>query len=106
MNPKIPVDYDEVARWLRNFAVSHAKREHPQAEAVLETGDERQGRSYGLRLVLAGRSHPAPGAPPLEFGYAEVVEGRTRFAWCETLAQRIREETRRLALEEQASRPA
>jgi len=106
MNPKIPVGYDEVARWLRNFAVSHAKREHPRAEAVVGTGDEREGRSYGLRLVLDGRSHPAAGAPPMEFGYAEVAEGRTRFAWCEALAQRIREETRRLGLEGQASRPA
>jgi hypothetical protein len=42
----------------------------------------------------------------MEFGFAEVAEGRTRFAWCEALAQRIREETRLLGLEGQASRPA
>jgi len=97
MNPKIAVGYDEVAGWLRNFAASHAKREHAAVEAVVETGGDRDGRSYGLRLLLDGRSHPPAGAPPLEFGFAEVAEGRTRFAWCESLARRIREEARRLA---------
>jgi hypothetical protein len=97
MNPKIPVAYDEVGRWLHNFAVSHAKREDPRAEAIVETGEAREGHSYGLRLVLDGRQYPAGELPPLEFGYAEVAEGRTRFAWCEALAQRLRAEARRLA---------
>jgi len=106
MNPRIPVAYDEVARWLRNFAVSHAKREHLRAEAIVEAGAEREGHSYGLRLVLDGRLYPPADAPPLEFGYAEVAEGRTRFAWCEALAQRLRAETRRLAAESGATRSA
>src|SRR5512132_2968244 len=97
MNPKIPVGYDDVARWLHNFAISHAKREHARAEGIVETGGQREGQSYGLRLVLDGRAYPPADAPPLEFGYAEVAEGRTRFAWCEALAQRLRAETRRLA---------
>lgn len=97
MNPRIPVGYDEVARWLRNFAVSHGKRESTRAEALVEAEGEREGRSYGLRLVLDGRLAPPSGEPPMEFGYAEVAEGRTRFAWCESLAQRIRAEVRRLA---------
>ena len=29
-------DYDEVARWLENFVNSHAKREDPRAECVLD----------------------------------------------------------------------
>jgi len=97
MNPRIPVGYDEVGRWLRNFAASHVKREYPRAEAHVEMDRERDGESYGLRLVLDGRRQPPPAVPPMEFGYAEVAEGRTRFAWCETLAQRLRAEVRRLA---------
>jgi hypothetical protein len=96
MNPKIAVGYDEVARWLHNFAASHAKREDPRAEAIVEAGGDREGRSCGLRLVLDGRVHPPADQLPLEFGFAEVAEGRTRFAWCESLAQRIRADVRRL----------
>ena len=102
MNPKIAVGYDEMARWLRNFATSHAKRENPRAEVIVETGGEREGRSCGLRLVLAGRLHPPADQPPLEFGFAEVAEGRTRFAWCESLAQRFRGEVSRLVASEPA----
>ena len=96
MNPRIPVGYDEVGRWLRNFALSHGRREHPRADALLEIDREREGESYGLRLALDGRLQPPADAPPLEFGYAEVAEGRARFAWCEALAQRLRGEVRRL----------
>lgn len=92
MNPRIPVGYDEVAHWLRNFAVSHARREQGPAEARVDTDGEREGRSYGLTLALGGRSTPV-----MEFGFAEVAEGRTRFAWCEALAQRLRAEVRALA---------
>ncbi len=97
MNPKIPADYDEVARWLRNFATSHAKREDSRAEAYLEMEEAREGRSYGLRLVLGPTAHPSRGEPPLELAYPEVVEGRTRFAWCHALAERIRTSIRQLA---------
>jgi hypothetical protein len=103
MNPKIAVGYEDVARWLHNFATSHAKREHPRAEVIVDTGGDREGRSYGLRLVLDARRHPPADQPPLEFGFAEVAEGRTRFAWCESLAQRIRGEVHRLVASEPAS---
>jgi hypothetical protein len=104
MNPRVPVGYEDVGRWLRNFARSHGKREHPGVEVVVEADGARQGRSYGLRLVLAGRMEPPVATPPTEFDYAEVAEGRTRFAWCESLAQRIRAEVRRLAGQGTAAR--
>jgi hypothetical protein len=103
MNPRIAVGYDEVARWLHNFATSHAKREDPRAEAIVDTGGDREGRAYGLRLLLDGRMHPPADHAPLEFGFAEVAEGRTRFAWCESLAQRLRSEVHRLAAAEPAT---
>lgn len=96
MNPKIPASYEEVGRWLRGFAVSHAKRESPRIEATVETEGEREGKSYGLRLTLGALTIPPREAPPLEFSYEEVREGRTRFAWCEALARRLRAEARRL----------
>jgi len=102
MNPRIPASYEEVGRWLRGFAVSHAKRESPRIEAAVEMEEEREGRSYGLRLLLGARTLPPREAPPLEFSYEEVREGRTRFAWCETLARRLRAEARRLLDEEAA----
>ena len=82
--------YEEVARWLWNFATSHAKRESPRVEAVVETPEEREGKSYGLRLRVDERYLPPLDRPPIEFAYAEVADGLTKFAWCEALAQRIR----------------
>jgi hypothetical protein len=100
MNPRIPATYAETARWLQNSAASHAKREHPAIEAVVEADGAREGRSYGLRLVLHGRTAPPAEAPPIELSYPDVAEGRTRFAWCEALAERIRAEARRLVSEQ------
>lgn len=82
--------YREVARWLWNFATSHAKRESPLVEAVLETPEEREGKSYGVRLRLGGRFLPPLNQPPIEFAYPEVADGKGNFAWCEALAKRIR----------------
>ena len=42
-------DYDEVARWLRNFVSSHAKRENPRVEAVVEAGRGREGETMTER---------------------------------------------------------
>jgi hypothetical protein len=92
MNPRIPASYGELGRWLANFALSHARREHPALEARVEMDGEREDRDYGLRLGLGGRWQ----APPLELTMAEVADGRTRFAWCEELARAIRDEARRL----------
>lgn len=77
--------YDEVARWLRNFLTSHAKREDPRVEVRLEVGDERQGRSYGASVSLGDRT-----ADLIEFDYKEVADGRGSLAWCAGQATRAR----------------
>lgn len=83
--------YDDVARWLRNFLVSHAKREDPRVEVVLDAGDERDGVSYAARLRLGSRV-----SAPMEFDYKEVADNRGGLAWCTALAQRTRERAREL----------
>ena len=54
--------YEDVARWLRNFLVSHAKREDPRVEVVFEAGfvDPLQRRRGG------GNTHAE--APQAGFG--------------------------------------
>lgn len=84
--------YDEVERWLRMFVNSHAKREHPRIEAMVEAGDERESTSYGVRLVLDGRTTDV-----MELDYKEVADQRGALAWCAALANRIREQARKLA---------
>ena len=84
--------YDEVARWLKNFLTSHAKRENLRAEVVLDSGDEREGRSYAARLRLGARL-----SEPMEFDYREVAEHRGELAWCAALAARTRAVVRDLA---------
>lgn len=78
--------YDEVARWLWNFLTSHAKREHPRVEVVLDHGDEREGKSYGAQLRLDGRV-----TPMIEFDYADVAAYRGGLEWCRALADRTRQ---------------
>jgi hypothetical protein len=104
VNPRIPTDYREAARWLRGFAAGHAKRESPRIEAHVEMEGPREGRSFGLRLALGGLIRPPAEAPPIELALADVVEGRTRFAWCDALAQRIRAEARALVDESRTER--
>jgi hypothetical protein len=79
-------DEDEVVRWLRNFVTSHAKREDPRAEAMVE----RQGARYGVRLRLGKALHPPVGQGPIELSHEEVASHRGQLAWCATLAERIR----------------
>lgn len=86
--------YDEVRRWLWNFLTSHAKREDPRVEVEVEAGDAREGRSYGVRLVLGSRRSGL-----LEFDYAEVAAQRGRLAWCQTLAEGVRRHARALVAE-------
>ncbi|HSE95551.1 MAG TPA: hypothetical protein VLD61_06635 [Methylomirabilota bacterium] len=93
MNPEIPTDPDETARWLLGFATVHAKRVDPRVEVTL---DGAAGPSYRLGLRLGARTAPPTGSPPIELTYAEVVEGRPRFAWCEALAERVRGQARAL----------
>jgi hypothetical protein len=90
MNPRIPAEYHEVAAWLQNFVRSHAKREDERIEVLVDASEPREGRSYGVRLALGARVHPPPGSPPIELDFGEVADGRTRFAWTEALALRIR----------------
>ena len=96
MNPGIPTDYHETGGWLEGLVRSHAKRESPRIEVILETGGVREGRSYGVRLALDGRVHPSPESPAIELGFGEVAAGRTRVAWCAALAERVRAAAREL----------
>jgi len=83
--------YDEVARWIRMFLTSHAKREDPRIEVVLDDDDAREGRSYGARLRLGERTGEL-----MELPFREVAERRGELAWCAALAERIRQQARDL----------
>ena len=100
-------DYDEVRRWLANFALSHAKRESPRIEAVVEADGPDDGEGYGVRLSLGARLLPPAGAEPLRLSYAEVRDQRGSMAWGQALAGRVRDLARQLlAGESQARRSA
>ena len=77
--------YDEVSRWLRVFLTSHAKREHPRVEVVLDDDDALQGRAYRARLRLGERM-----SEPIELDYKDVADHRGTLTWCNALAQRTR----------------
>jgi hypothetical protein len=96
MNPRIPTDYHETGAWLHGFVRSHVKRESGRIEVEVDAAGDREGRSYGLRLVLDGRRHPAPDAPPIELEFPDVAGGRTRFEWCARLAREMRAAARAL----------
>ncbi len=83
--------YAEVARWLENFLTSHAKREDPRVEIVLEAGNERQGKSYVARLRLGDRR-----SSPWELDYKDVADHRGSLAWCRGLAEQVRTRAREL----------
>jgi hypothetical protein len=84
--------YGDVARWLDNFLTSHAKREQLKAEVELESGDEREGKSYAARIRLGEQV-----SEPVEFDYRTVAEHRGELAWCRDLADRTRHAVRDLA---------
>jgi hypothetical protein len=79
-------DYDEVARWLENFATSHAKREDLHAECALDTEGPRGGTSYGLRVKVGDRL-----SSEIALGFDDVAAGRGSMAWCQALADRVRD---------------
>ena len=83
--------YDEVARWLWNFLTAHAKRENVRAEVEVDSGEEREGKSYTARVRL----HDKFGAP-IEFEFADVAKNRGSLEWCAMLAARVREVVRDL----------
>lgn len=97
--------YEEVARWLQNFVTSHAKRESPRVEGIVEASDEREGKSYGVRLRLDDRFLPPLTEPPFELAYPEVADGKGSLAWCNAMAGRIRGMARQL-LESKTGRAA
>jgi hypothetical protein len=78
-------DYHEVARWLENFATSHAKRENLPAECTLDTEGVREGKSYGLRVTVGERL-----SSEIELAFDEVASRRGSMAWCQALAERVR----------------
>jgi hypothetical protein len=75
--------YHEVARWLWNFLTSHAKRVDPRVEVVVESTDQRAGKSYGVRLRLGRHLGPI-----IEFAFREVADNRGNLVWCTRLAER------------------
>jgi len=85
-------DYHEVARWLENFVNSHAKREDPRVECVLDAGGPREGASYGVCVKL--EEHLSPG---INLPFADVARNRGSLAWCQQLADRARGLARELA---------
>lgn len=89
-------DYAEVERWVRNFVVSHAKREDVRVEAIIDAAGSREGQSYGIRLVLGNRMAPPPALPPIEISFAEAARERGSLAWCQGWAERIRALAREL----------
>jgi hypothetical protein len=77
--------YDEVERWLRVFLTSHAKREDPRVEVVLDEDDALRGRAYRARLRLAARV-----SEPMELDFKDVADHRGALGWCAALAARTR----------------
>jgi hypothetical protein len=95
-------DYHEVARWLENFVNSHAKREDPRAESVLDTEGRREGTSYGVSVRLGERR-----SSEIELTFPDVARNRGSLAWCQQLADRVRGLVREMtAAERPLSRPA
>ena len=78
-------DYGEAARWLENFATSHAKRENLRAECALDAEGPREGTSYGLRVRVGDRL-----SSEIALGFDDVAAGRGSMAWCRSLADRVR----------------
>ena len=85
-------EYEEVARWVRNFVASHAKRENLRVEPEVDAEGPREGQSYGVRLRLGEALSPA-----LELTFADVAENRGSLAWCAELAGRVRALARALS---------
>ena len=77
--------YDEVERWVRVFLTSHAKREHPRVEVVLDEDEVLRGRAFRARLRLGERV-----SAPMELEFKDVADNRGSLAWCTALAARTR----------------
>ena len=69
----------------------HCGRVRFRAEVDLESGDEREGKSYVARFRLGEHV-----ADPVEFDYRSIADHRGELSWCRDLAQRTRESVRDL----------
>lgn len=98
--------YDEVARWFRIFLNSHAKRESPRVEAIVEAEDERAGKTFGVRLRLDEAYHPPLDQPAIEFSFKGVSAGKGSFSWCESAGRRARSWARELLSAERSRKSA
>ncbi len=94
--------YEEVGRWLLGFLNSHAKRESPRVEGIVEAGGERAGKSFGVRLRLGERHQPPLEQPAIELSFDDVSAGKGSLAWCQALAQRVSDWARQLIEAERA----
>ena len=79
-------DYHEVARWLENFGTSHAKRADLRAECALDTEGVREGTSFGLSVRVGERR-----SSEIELTFGDAAAGRGSMAWCQALADRVRD---------------
>ncbi len=95
--------YEEVGRWLRGFVASHAKRETPRVEAMVEAREGRAGKSFGVRLRLGEIWEPPLDQPAVELSFPEVAAGKGSFAWCQAMADRVRGWARLLLEAERAA---
>ena len=96
-------DYDEVARWLGNFAARTPSARTRGSRSCSRPRARGKGRVYGVRLRLGERLLPPPGQPPLELAFREVADNRGSLAWCSALAARIRSLARELSEAERSS---
>jgi hypothetical protein len=83
--------YDEVGRWLWNFTTSHAKREDPRAEVILDARAEGEGGSYGVGFRLGNQLSSVS-----VVNYREVADNRGNLAWCQARADKVRAQVRAL----------
>ncbi len=69
----------------------------PRIEALVDTTGARGGRSVRRPAHASTTGHARrPASPPIELDFPEVAEGRSRFAWCAALGERIRAAAREL----------
>jgi hypothetical protein len=93
--------YEEVGRWLWNFLTSHAKRETPRAEVILDAGAEGGSGSYRARFRLGNELSSVS-----EVDYREVADNRGNLAWCRAWADKARAQVRALVSTAAADRRA
>ena len=95
--------YEEVGRWLLGFVNSHAKRESPRVVGIVEAGDERAGKTFGVRLRLGEECEPPIEQPAIQLSFEEVSSGKGSLAWCQSQGARVRRWARRLLEAETAA---